>query len=52
MVWAILPFSYLLEWRNYHDPAGKATWLDKAEPLGYCRRVSGTGFIILIPHNF
>jgi hypothetical protein len=45
MVWAILSFSYQLEWKNYHDPVGKATPLDNVDPLGYCRHVSGTGFI-------
>jgi hypothetical protein len=45
MVWAIVGFSDLLEWETYHDLAGKATRLDKADPLGYCRPVSGTGFI-------
>jgi hypothetical protein len=43
----------VLAGKTYHDLAGKATPLDKADPLGYCRPVSGTGFIyLLISYDF
>src|SRR5438094_8176157 len=45
IVWAIVGSLTCLDGETYHDLVRKATRLDKADPLGYCRPDFGTGFI-------